>query len=67
MVIEAGQIWKENDNRFTRYFKILAVNQKCATVITTDENGKPCGKTSHPSLKRFNDKHQGYSFIKECK
>ena len=60
MEIKVGQIWKENDNRFVRHIKVIAISDNIITVENIDT-----GRVTHPSSVRFNGKNRGYSLANE--
>lgn len=66
--LRVGQIWVENDKRFTRYVRILKVQDGRVTTMTCDEEGKAIPRTlKHTTNRatRFNFKSGGFSLFKE--
>lgn len=68
--IKIGQLWQENDRRFMRVVKILAVSEVLNEVeIKTVKNmSSPAsvGRVTHAKLSRFNGKSRGYSLLTGC-
>jgi hypothetical protein len=68
MKVKVGQIWKEQDNRFDRYVKVLLIvdNVVAIQTITRKINGREYDARSRPTtyarIDRFNGKHGGYEF-----
>jgi hypothetical protein len=56
-VPQVGDIWQENDNRFTRQVLVVAIVGDKVEIKSGD-------RTTKASLKRFNGKSGGYSFVR---
>jgi hypothetical protein len=65
-----GDIWRENDKRIDRYIRVLwiAIGGRYARVKTCSLDGAfPKGaREGQASLRRFNGKPRGYSFVRRA-
>jgi hypothetical protein len=71
MKVEAGQIWKERDNRFDRYVRIVEIVGDLVRIQTVEMK---CGykkiepnknKTTLARIDRFNGNIGGYIFCRK--
>jgi hypothetical protein len=64
-----GQIWRENDGRFQRHVRVLAVEGERVKIITVDPDTRTPAKgarTTTANLFRFGGCARGkYSFVEE--
>jgi hypothetical protein len=57
-VVAKGQIWKEVDNRFTRFVKVVDIIADGKRVVLENLETK---RRTMADIKRFNGKHGGYT------
>lgn len=70
--ITIGQIWKECDNRFERYVRVVGFYELgnigervlLRTVYLTGEEVPNRPKITKASFDRFHGKHGGYKFVR---
>lgn len=52
--VRVGQIWRENDKRFTRFVKVIAVDEEVVTIASLDHlSGSVSARLTRAKLKRF--------------
>lgn len=69
MKIKKGQLWKENDKRFTRVIQVMGFEGD-KVLIKTIAARLPytvTGRLTKASKTRFNDKSRGYSLHRDVK
>jgi hypothetical protein len=67
MEVQVGQFWKENDSRFTTVKEVLGVAGDKVKLQTVESSSGKTGKRTYASIKRFNGKSGGYSYLPEYK